>query len=212
MDRTLLPVLAATALAAGLVAAGASYVVVSTLTSAAPPAMAPPAGPPPPGPPPPGPTPPPGEEDAIWAFSIRGQLPEAPGGRGTVVVFLGKVQGDANVSAANGSIPVEVAAVSWDARAVQPIGNGTILEAMNLMFARAPPLALTRAALSRDQDAVELTVPPANVSTVVVNAPATAGFLAIAWPTGTPYAWNEETGQWANVREATMLARPLAEG
>lgn len=209
MDRTLLTTLAATALVAGLVAGGAAYVAVSTLAPAAPPN-------------PPSSAPPPAgnatggnatAEDAIWAFSVRGQLPEQPGDQGTVVVFLGKVQGDANVSAANGSIPVELAAVPWDARAVRPIGNGTILEAMNVQFARAPPVALARAALSRDQDALELTVPAGvNVTTVVVNAPATSGFLAIAWPSGAPYAWNEQAGQWATVREATLLARPLASG
>lgn len=209
MDRALLPGMLLVAVVAGLVAAGASYVAVSSLGPREP--AEPPVAKAPPEPDAAAPNATNATEaGAVWVFQVRGTLPEGPGERGTVVVFLAKVQGDANVSAANGSIPVEVAAVAWDARAVAPVPNGTILQAMNLQFQRAPPVALTRAALSRDQDAVELTIPSeGNVTTIVVNAPATGGFLAVHWPSGSPYAWGEEQRAWGAVQEPTLLARPL---
>lgn len=156
-------------------------------------------------------------EQATWLFAVRAN-PPAPGtGRagGSIIVFLSKARGDANASATNGSISLEVAGVSWDARSLAPPANGTILDALNAAFNAQPPLALSRAALSRSQDAVELVLPPAlNVSSVVVHAPASGEFLVVHWPTGDTYAWTPPQGAWVRVQDVvpTLLARPLVAG
>ena len=133
-----------------------------------------------------------------WSFTIQANVPSAPdpADGGTVTAILTRTGGDAALSHANGSIPVELAGVVWDPREGAPPGT-SMLDAINAAFAQSPPLALARSAMSRSGDAVELTVLGGlGVRTIVVNAPLSSGFLIVAWPTGESYAWAEQASAW----------------
>lgn len=135
-----------------------------------------------------------------WAFVARIVLP-ASGIDGHVAAVLTSIGGDDPANATtNESLTVELGAASWPtdwpSRVNATTGAPTLLAAINENIAANPLLGFTRSSMSRDGDAVVMTVPQGNVTTVFAYAPLSGEFMFFDWSQGRAFTYDTTRAAW----------------